>query len=128
MKNLILLPLIIISTLSFAQEKNCSKFKNGKYKINSQVSGVSHIERKGSRQIEYGEFSGLKVKLKVKWLNECTYTLQLKKVIKNPGKFDIPKALILTVEILEIKENSYVQKTSANLYDMELVDEVFKVE
>ena len=41
---------------------------------------------------------------------------------------ELPKDMVLTVEIIETKENSYIQKTSSNLYKMVLKSEVFKIE
>jgi hypothetical protein len=128
MKNLILLVLISISTVVFGQENECEKFKNGKFKIVDTEVGNSIIERKGSKQIEYGEGSKMKLKFKVKWLDDCTYTLELKKVLENPNKIKLPEGMILTVEIIETKEKSYIQKSSSNLYDMVLESELIKIE
>ncbi len=91
-------------------------------------TGNSIIERKGSKQIEYGEGSGLKLKFKVKWIDDCTYTLELKKVLENQKKIELPEGMILTVEIIETKEKSYIQKSSSNLYDMVLKSELIKIE
>lgn len=106
MKNLLLLVLICLSTFSFGQENECEKFKNGKFKIVDTKVGNSIIERKGSNQIEYGERSDLKLKFKVRWLNDCTYTLELKKVLENPNNIEFPEGMILTVKIIETRENS----------------------
>jgi hypothetical protein len=128
MKNLILLVFICISSVIFGQENECKKFKNGKFKIVDTEVGNSIIERKGSKQIEYGEGSKMKLKFKVKWLDDCTYTLELKKVLENPNKIKLPEGMILTVEIIETKEKSYIQKSSSNLYDMVLESELIKIE
>ncbi len=128
MKNLVLLILICISTVVFGQDNECKKFKNGKYMIIDTETGNSIIERKGSKQIEYGEGSGLKLKFKVKWIDDCTYTLELKKVLENQKKIELPEGMILTVEIIETKEKSYIQKSSSNLYDMVLKSELIKIE
>lgn len=128
MKKLIPLILICISTVVFGQETDCKKFKNGKFKIVDSEVGNSLIERKGSKQIEYGEGSKLKLEFRVNWLNNCTYTLELKKVLDNPKNIDLPEGMILTIEIIETKENSYIQKSSSNLYDMVLESELIKLE
>ncbi|MGB6035868.1 MAG: hypothetical protein WBG42_06340, partial [Cryomorphaceae bacterium] len=83
MKNLIALILICISVIAFGQKRECDKFRDGKFMIVDPVNGNSIIERKGSKQIEIGEGSGLKLKFDVNWLDDCTYTLELKKVIEN---------------------------------------------
>ena len=110
------------------QTKDCEKFKDGKFKIEDSEFGDSYIDRKGSQQTEYGEGSELKLQFKVKWLNTCTYTLELKKIIENPNNLELPEGMILTVEIIETTENSYFQKSSSNLYEMVVESEVMKLE
>lgn len=119
--------MVIISSGAFGQEMECKDFRNGKFQIISEV-GNSIIERKGSKQIEYGEGSNLKMEFNVKWLNDCTYTLELKEVLENPKNLQLPEGMILTVEILEIKEKSYIQRTSSNLSDLVLEGEMFRIE
>lgn len=128
MKNLILGILICISAVAFSQEKECENFKNGKFKIVDAEAGNSLIVRKKSKQIEYGEGSKLKLEFKVIWLNDCTYTLELKKVLENPNKIQLPDGMILTVEIIETKENSYVQQSTSNLFDMVMKSEMIIIE
>jgi hypothetical protein len=128
MKKLIQLFLIFTSTLVFGNEFDCKKFKNGKFKIIDSEVGNSIIERNGLEQIEYGEGSKLKLKFKVTWLNECTYTLELKKILENPDTIDLPEDMIVTVEIIETKENSYIQKSTSNLFDMVLKSELIRIE
>ena len=106
---------------------DCSKFRDGKFKIIDDEAGNSIIERKGSKQMEFGEGSGLKLEFKVNWVNACTYTLELKKVLENPDKLQFPEGMILTVEMIEIKENSYVQRSTANMFDMVVVSEMHKL-
>jgi len=120
--------LIIISTIAFGQKTGCKNFKNGKFQIIDAETGNSIIERNGSKQIEYGKESKMKLELKVKWLNDCSYTLELNKVIENPNNIKLPEGLILTVVIIETKENSYIQKTSSNLHDKVLEAELFRIE
>ncbi|WP_298144058.1 hypothetical protein [Flavobacterium sp.] len=128
MKNLIVLALICFSTVVFGQTNECKKFRNGKFKIVDEEVGNSIITRKGSKQIEFGEESGLKLEFKVKWIDDCTYTLELKKVLENPNNIEFPVGMILTVEIIETKENSYVQKSTSNLFDLVFEGELIKIE
>ena len=39
----------------------------------------------------------------------------------------LPKNALLKVEIIEIKENSYIQKTTANFAELELIAELHKI-
>jgi hypothetical protein len=128
MKILIVFVLICFSTVTFGQTNECKKFKNGKFIIVDAEVGNSIIIRKGSKQIEYGEGSKLKLEFKVKWLSDCTYTLELKKVLENPLKIEFPEGMVLTVEIIETKEKSYIQKSTSNLYYIVLESELLKIE
>lgn len=128
MKNLIMSVLICFSTVTFAQTNECKKFRNGKFKIVDEEVGNSIIIRKGSKQIEYGEDSQVKLEFKVKWIDDCTYTLELKKVLENPYNIELPVGMILTVEIIETKENSYLQRSTSNLFDMVVEGELIKIE
>ncbi len=128
MKSLIVVILICISTVLVGQEVDCKKFKDGKFKIVDADRGDSIIERYGSRQIEYGDASKLKLEFKVKWLDDCSYTLELKRVIENPNEIPLPDNMILTIEIVKTSENSFTMVSSSNLYEMVMETEVFKIE
>lgn len=128
MRNGILLLLLAISTAAFGQATDCKEFKNGKFKIADPELGNFFVERKGSKQIEYSDRHPLKMEFRVKWLNDCTYTLELKKVLENPENVELTEGLILTIEILETKEKSYVQRTSSNMYEDVLVSEMIKMD
>lgn len=119
---------VFISSVAYGQSTECKDFRNGKFVIHDDEHGKSYIERKGSRQIEYGEGSKLKMEFKVKWVDDCTYTLELKKVLENPENIKLPEGMILTIKIIEAKENSYVQETSSNMFDFVLKSEMFRME
>ena len=110
------------------QKINCEKYLNGTFKIHGDsISPETIIIRNGTYQKEttdkvegYSEFI-------VNWINNCTYTLSPTEITfkRFPG---LPKNALLTVQIIEIKENSYVQISSANFSEMRMTSEVFKIE
>lgn len=128
MRKIFLILLLVMSIGVFAQQPECVKFKNGKFKIPDSELGDSYIIRDGSRQIEYADKSNIKLEFRVKWLDDCTYTLKLKKILENPDKVKLPRGLIITVKIIEVRENSYLQRTTSNLYDLVLEKEMIKME
>ena len=95
-----------------AQKYYCADFHVGKFRIKDQYGDVI-IERDKKHQTETNEKEGAKLVLKINWINDCTYTLQLEKVLKNDHHIAFPKEMVLTVEIEEIHGNSYVQVTRA---------------
>lgn len=128
MKTFITLILFIFSAIVFGQNKECSKYKNGKFKIVTHNVITSIIERTETKQIESSGDGKTIFELKVKWLNECTYSLEFVKFLENPNNIEFPKGLVLTVEIIETKNNSYIQKSSSNLFDMVLESEMIKID
>ena len=128
MKFLSALVFVFISIHSFGQGMDCSAFKNGKFEIIEKDLENSIIVRNGDVQIEYGEYSQLKIELKVTWIDECNYTLELIQVLENPKDIIISDGMILYVEIIETKANSYVQRTRSNINDYVSTSELFKIE
>lgn len=111
MKIQILLSFLLFSTSFFAQTKNCNQVKTGKFVLLDSIHGNTFIIRKNRTQIEYGELSKLKLKLKITWKDKCNYTLELIKVIKNPNKMSIPRKYFLEAEIIEVTDTYYLVKS-----------------
>ncbi len=128
MKRILVAFLFLFSIGVFAQNPGCKKFKNGKFVIKNAEYGNFYIERKGNTQIEYSDFSRTKLKFKVKWVKDCIYTLTLKKILENPDNEILPENMILTVKIIETKENSYIQQSSSNLFSETQESEIFVYE
>lgn len=128
MKNLILLFFFVTSsTCLFGQTMDCKKFKDGTFKTLPQDGApVTTIVRKGDIQKEKTQGKRGSSELIVKWIDDCTYTLTPteKTLKKSPG---LPKNMILTVEITEVKEHSYMQTTTCNVFDFKLSFEIFKI-
>lgn len=125
MKTVLIAILISLTSFAFGQTADCKRFKEGKFVIPNAEYGNSYLERKGNIQTEIGEKSGFKATFKVKWIDECTYTLQLKKIINNPDEIVFDKTTIITVKILEVKKNSYIQRSTSNTFDTVFEGEIF---
>lgn len=127
MKYLVLLLTLTLGLNSFAQP-DCKSFKNGKFKIVDPEVGTSYIERKGSKQLEYGESSKLRLEFQVKWIDQCTYTLKLDRILENPDGIEFPKDMVVTVEILSTSDDSYRQRSTSDLYDISIETEVIRID
>lgn len=128
MNNWIIGFLLLSFAGAFVQNTACTDFKDGKFKLTDAELGDFIIERKGAKQVEYSERHKMKLEFNVEWLNECTYTLKLNRVLANPDSIKFTEGLILTVEIVETTEGAYVQRTSSNLYDVVVQSELVRVE
>lgn len=128
MKNLfILLFFFLASTCLNGQTMDCKKFKEGTFKTLPQ-DGVPEttIVRKGNLQKEKTQGKKGSSELTVKWIDDCTYTLTPteKTLKKSPA---LPKNMVLTVTITEVREHSYLQTTTSNFSDFKLTFEIFKI-
>lgn len=94
---------------------DCKHLKLGNFQLVDN-EGNTFIQRKRFSQIEYSVQEKSKIKLKVKWTDECTYTMSFKKMILNPENITYPKDLLLTARITSIKKKSYIVDVTSN-YD-----------
>jgi tetratricopeptide (TPR) repeat protein len=95
------------------QCENCSNVKTGNFQIESLRDGVTKIARNQDYQIEENEALGYKLKLKVNWVDECTYTLTPVVNLAKPEQKDIPK-MVLTCQIVEVTSDYYIQVSSSD--------------
>ena len=118
---------IFLATASFGQTPTCSKFKDGKFKIAAtSYSKEMYINRKGDKQKESVEGEEGFTEYIVKWIDNCTYTLTptAKTYLKFPK---LPENAVLTVKIIEVKDHSYIQTSTANFADYAATSEVIKI-
>jgi hypothetical protein len=130
MRIIFLIPLAFILIGIHSKKDDCTKFHDGKFKIvnpNPKI-GTTYITRKGNTQTEINNDFGYSVKLSVRWENECKYTLKLMEVLENRPNIPYDTTLIMTVQIIETKHNSYIQSTTTNKRDQVYKSEVFQIE
>ncbi len=116
-KNSILLLLILISSLTaFSQTTDCTKFRDGKFRIADSRAGVVTIaDRNSMYQTETSEVLKAVVRFKISWQDNCSYTLKLDKVIRNDNKINFPSNLEIKVKIIQTTDSGYTQETTSSL-------------
>ena len=123
----IVLAIFLLGFLQHPKSLDCSAFKNGKFR--SKLSGRDYvIERFGAIQKEYFVNTGdttVEV-LKVKWLDDCTYTLTPTEETRI--KSMVPKGAVVTVSIISTTANSYTQTSKANFSKEIYTSEFFKMD
>ena len=108
--------LLISGATVFSQTPDCSKFREGKFRIADTRAGVVTIaDRRGGYQTESSEALKAIVRFKITWQDNCTYTLRLDKVLRNENKIDFPYNMEVHVKIIATSTNSYTQETSSSL-------------
>jgi hypothetical protein len=115
-RTIFLLLIIFVSARSMAQPMDCYKFREGKFRINDvRAGGVVIAERKGGYQTESMESLKASVRFKINWLNDCTYTLTIDKVIRNENKVPFPADLTVIVKIIAINADGYTQEATSSI-------------
>lgn len=104
---------------------DCKTFKTGKFKMSDELTGETLIVRTKKYQIEENEKFDMKLKLKIEWIGDCTYTLTPIEDLNNPEKKDFGNHII-TCQILELTDSGYILATTSNIYDGEEVFEVIR--
>jgi len=117
MQKFILLTLMQFSGLAlFCQPFDCSRFREGKFRIADTRAGVITIaERKGMFQTESSEALKAVVRFRITWQDNCTFTLKLDKVMRNENKIDFPPGMEVHVKITGTRANSYTQEVSSSI-------------
>lgn len=113
--NLLLL-LLASSITAFSQTPDCSKFREGKFRIADSRAGVVTIaDRNNIYQTETSDALKAVVRFKISWQDNCSYTLKLDKVIRNENKINFPSNLEIKVKIIQTSANGYTQETTSFL-------------
>lgn len=119
---------LMFSTLAAkAQEPDCLKFHDGKFKLVDPKYGTFIITRKGDTQTEQILGDTTVYTFKVTWIDECTYRLddgeKFKKDFKPLGPNDV-----FTVHIIKTTADSYTQISSSSSIKKKLVKTLFRIE
>lgn len=122
----ILLLSITFST-ALGNGSECKKFREGTYKIIYNEEKTFHIERQGNIQSEVIVGDTDTSFYIVEWISDCTYTLTpTERTLKeHPIEGEDP---LITVEITAVRDNSYMQTTTANFTDFVFSGEVIKTD
>lgn len=109
------LALVGLVQVAFAQVQpaKCTALKEGRFEIHDKKNGVSVITRKGGIQREENEQMGVVIEYLTEWIDECSFRLVPFKVIRNDNNLELDSDLKITIEIVEIRENMYIQATTA---------------
>ena len=117
MNKLVFLLLFLGFSLNgFSQIPDCTKFREGKFRIADSRAGVVTIaDRNSMYQTETSEVLKAVVRFRISWQDNCSYTLKLDKVIRNENKIDFPYNLEIKVKITQTTDGGYTQQTTSSL-------------
>ena len=119
---------MLAATTGFSQPPDCSKFKEGKFRIADTRAGAIIIaERKGDYQTESSETLKAIVRFRISWQDNCSYTLHLDKVIRNENKMNFPSGMTVTIKIIATADNSYTQEVTSSVINGTYRTEVTRI-
>lgn len=108
--------LILSATAVFSQIPDCTKYREGKFRIADSRAGVVTIaDRNSMYQTETSEALKAVVRFRISWQDNCSYTLKLDKVIRNENKISFPSNLEIKVKIIQTNDGGYTQETTSSL-------------
>jgi hypothetical protein len=101
---------------AFSQTTDCTKFREGKFRIaDTRAGAVIIAERNNMYQTETSEALKAVVRFKISWQDNCSYTLKLDKVIRNENKINFPSNLEIKIKITQTTDGGYTQETTSSL-------------
>lgn len=116
MKHAIFFFFLALPVLAFSQSTDCSKFREGKFRIADSRAGVVTIaDRNSLYQTETSEVLKAVVRFRISWQDNCNYTLKLDKVIRNENKINFPPDLEIKIKITQTTAGGYTQETTSSL-------------
>lgn len=111
MKTLLSFTLLFISYTLSAQTINCQSFRVGDFQ--NIEDGVVKADIKRTEEFQFEEMGNIKVKLKVEWIDDCTYKLIF--VGGNEAYWDLrgrdTPTIDLLVKITSTNEDYYTQES-----------------
>jgi hypothetical protein len=113
---IVLTALLLPAVAAFCQPYDCSRFREGRFRVaDSRLGAITITERNGDYQTESSEALKAILRFRIRWQDNCAYTLRLDKVIRNENRIDFPSGLEVHVRIIETTESSYTQETTSPL-------------
>lgn len=116
LKCALMIPAIVLfsSTVWSQSNKECAKYKTGKFEIDNGDGTISVIERNSHYQIETATDGKTQIKDSIVWIDDCTYKLVTVEATYKSRK--MKKAMEdndMYFEFLEILDHAYVVRISS---------------
>ena len=111
----------------FFLDLSCSDFKVGTFDLPSDDGSTHRIIRTEIKQTEFVGKNGLETEFDIKWLNECTYIIFNRRVLKGIDENPEFNRDTLVCEIKNIKGNVFTVTASFKRFDLKLDAEMKKI-
>ena len=105
--------------------EQCKAYHKGKFKISDPNGPDQLVKRTKKYQIETVVGTNQQIKMKIIWLNDCTYQLEFHST-KN-FKYLLPEGTIITGKITAVTDDHCTVDVTANIEGVYLKMEMFKL-
>jgi hypothetical protein len=109
--------ILVLILLSCKPKKSCQSLHEGNFKGISDKYGTTIITRTKQLQIEENNDLGYKLVFAVNWIDDCSYELRLKEILKGDSAFKRGFNNVIKIRVMEIKENSYISENTCSSCD-----------
>lgn len=128
MKHLLFVTGFFLPGFCFSQAGNCSIAREGRFELMSPTSGKTIIERTATTQHETNASIQMEASYKITWVNDCTYELRERKLIKGDPAFEGKPSDVLRVQITKVEGKRITISVSSNFSDQVVEREIVKVD
>jgi hypothetical protein len=127
---LLVLGSIVIASCSGNRKQSCEDFKNGKFSIHSEITGTNFmIHRNDSLQIQTEKETGRTSEWRIRWLNDCEYSISLLRdnygLVKSYETKDLPT---INYKIIKSAKDHYIFLATFTPGELKLSDTIWKLE
>ncbi len=112
---------VMLAPVVSAQQPTCKSLHTGSFKVFTKETGTTYINRTKKEQIERNDDLGYEVIFDIKWINDCTYELRPKKLLKGDPAIMGDGTNVLKTRMKDISTKGYVAETSSN-FDTLVID------
>ena len=99
------------------QDPACKSVQKGAFKIFTKETGTTFIRRTAKEQVEKNDDLGYEVIFSIRWIDECTYELRPKKLIRGDPAIMGDGSQFVRTRIRDITETGYVAETTSSFSD-----------
>ena len=96
------------------KQQDCKSVQTGTFKVVTKESGTTYVKRTPTEQTEKNDELGYEAVFDIKWINECTYELRPRKVIKGDPSIMGDGTNFVRVKIKDITAKTYIAETTAS--------------
>ncbi|MDT0555429.1 hypothetical protein [Patiriisocius hiemis] len=106
MKNSLIILTLLFTTIIYAQEKNCYKYKSGEFRYLKEER-PEKIIRTETLQTEINPINNVIIKTSIEWTSDCSYVLTYSEILNHPQDVSSAIGKRIYCEIIETNGDQF---------------------